>query len=127
MSLLEKLNLGWGARLPVVLQTEASECGLAEGLVRKCIKAHQDRCVFAQKTSGTAGGIQPGHQLRRARHDVGQGPRRVNTLPHFALNQGDLAIGRRCHDDAAPGLELREFLPCAEHGTLQLRALVGIT
>ena len=29
MSILEKLNLGWGRRLPLILQTEASECGLA--------------------------------------------------------------------------------------------------
>jgi ATP-binding cassette subfamily B protein RaxB len=29
MSILERLNLGWGSRLPMVLQTEASECGLA--------------------------------------------------------------------------------------------------
>src|SRR6266404_3778517 len=29
MSILERLNLGWGGRLPMVLQTEASECGLA--------------------------------------------------------------------------------------------------
>lgn len=29
MTLLERLNLGWGSRLPMVLQTEASECGLA--------------------------------------------------------------------------------------------------
>lgn len=29
MSVLERLNLGWGARLPMVLQTEAAECGLA--------------------------------------------------------------------------------------------------
>jgi ATP-binding cassette subfamily B protein RaxB len=28
-ALLEKLNFGWRARLPIVLQTEASECGLA--------------------------------------------------------------------------------------------------
>ena len=27
--LLDELNLGWGARLPLVLQTEAAECGLA--------------------------------------------------------------------------------------------------
>ena len=27
--LLDELNLGWGARLPMVLQTEAAECGLA--------------------------------------------------------------------------------------------------
>ena len=29
MSLLDRLNLGWASRPPVVLQTEASECGLA--------------------------------------------------------------------------------------------------
>ncbi len=29
MQLLDRLNLGWGSRMPVVLQTEASECGLA--------------------------------------------------------------------------------------------------
>jgi ATP-binding cassette, subfamily B, bacterial CvaB/MchF/RaxB len=29
MNILEKLNLGWRRRLPLVLQTEASECGLA--------------------------------------------------------------------------------------------------
>jgi ATP-binding cassette subfamily B protein RaxB len=29
MNLLEELNLGWGARLPMILQTEAAECGLA--------------------------------------------------------------------------------------------------
>src|SRR3954452_24567424 len=29
MSILERLNLGWGSRLPMILQTEASECGLA--------------------------------------------------------------------------------------------------
>ena len=29
MTLLDELNLGWGARLPLVLQTEAAECGLA--------------------------------------------------------------------------------------------------
>jgi ATP-binding cassette subfamily B protein RaxB len=29
MKLLDDLNLGWGVRLPVVLQTEAAECGLA--------------------------------------------------------------------------------------------------
>ena len=29
MTLLDRLNLGWGSRLPMVLQTEASECGLA--------------------------------------------------------------------------------------------------
>ncbi|HEV7876682.1 peptidase domain-containing ABC transporter [Bradyrhizobium sp.] len=29
MNILERLNLGWGSRLPMVLQTEASECGLA--------------------------------------------------------------------------------------------------
>ncbi|MBK6975054.1 MAG: peptidase domain-containing ABC transporter [Sterolibacteriaceae bacterium] len=29
MNLLEELNLGWGTRLPMVLQTEAAECGLA--------------------------------------------------------------------------------------------------
>jgi ATP-binding cassette, subfamily B, bacterial CvaB/MchF/RaxB len=29
MSSLDALNLGWGARLPMVLQTEAAECGLA--------------------------------------------------------------------------------------------------
>lgn len=29
MNLLERLNLGWGPRLPMVLQTEAAECGLA--------------------------------------------------------------------------------------------------
>ena len=29
MKVLEQLNLGWGARLPMVLQTEAAECGLA--------------------------------------------------------------------------------------------------
>jgi ATP-binding cassette subfamily B protein RaxB len=29
MTLLEQLRLGWGARLPMVLQTEAAECGLA--------------------------------------------------------------------------------------------------
>ena len=29
MSIVERLNLGWGSRLPMVLQTEASECGLA--------------------------------------------------------------------------------------------------
>jgi ATP-binding cassette, subfamily B, bacterial CvaB/MchF/RaxB len=29
MKLLEELNVGWGVRLPLVLQTEAAECGLA--------------------------------------------------------------------------------------------------
>lgn len=29
MTLLDRLNLGWGSRLPMVLQSEASECGLA--------------------------------------------------------------------------------------------------
>ena len=29
MSLLDRLQLGWGTRIPVILQTEASECGLA--------------------------------------------------------------------------------------------------
>src|SRR5215510_9977373 len=29
MSVLERLNLGFGRRLPMILQTEASECGLA--------------------------------------------------------------------------------------------------
>jgi ATP-binding cassette subfamily B protein RaxB len=29
MSLLGELNLGWGPRLPMILQTEAAECGLA--------------------------------------------------------------------------------------------------
>ena len=29
MKLLDDLNLGWGRRLPLVLQTEAAECGLA--------------------------------------------------------------------------------------------------
>src|SRR3954462_2648714 len=29
MSILERLNLGWTSRLPMVLQSEASECGLA--------------------------------------------------------------------------------------------------
>jgi len=29
MSLLDKLQIGWGARLPLTLQTEAAECGLA--------------------------------------------------------------------------------------------------
>jgi ATP-binding cassette, subfamily B, bacterial CvaB/MchF/RaxB len=29
MALLDRLQLGWGTRIPVVLQTEASECGLA--------------------------------------------------------------------------------------------------
>jgi len=29
MSLLNRLSFGWGARLPVLLQTEATECGLA--------------------------------------------------------------------------------------------------
>lgn len=29
MNVLERLNLGWGPRLPMVLQTEAAECGLA--------------------------------------------------------------------------------------------------
>lgn len=29
MKLLEELNVGWGLRLPLVLQTEAAECGLA--------------------------------------------------------------------------------------------------
>src|SRR3954452_14990289 len=29
MSILERLTRGWGSRLPMVLQTEASECGLA--------------------------------------------------------------------------------------------------
>src|SRR5262247_3933340 len=29
MKLLDELNLSWGARLPIVLQTEAAECGLA--------------------------------------------------------------------------------------------------
>jgi ATP-binding cassette, subfamily B, bacterial CvaB/MchF/RaxB len=29
MQLLDRLQLGWGSRLPIVLQTEASECGLA--------------------------------------------------------------------------------------------------
>ena len=29
MSALENLNLGWGGALPMVLQTEAAECGLA--------------------------------------------------------------------------------------------------
>lgn len=29
MPLLDRLNLGWGSRIPLVLQTEASECGLA--------------------------------------------------------------------------------------------------
>src|SRR5215510_11734497 len=29
MNLLDGLNLGWRAKLPLVLQTEAAECGLA--------------------------------------------------------------------------------------------------
>jgi ATP-binding cassette subfamily B protein RaxB len=29
MSVVERLNLGWGRRAPMILQTEASECGLA--------------------------------------------------------------------------------------------------
>ena len=29
MALLDRLQLGWGSRIPVMLQTEASECGLA--------------------------------------------------------------------------------------------------
>src|SRR5258706_1646902 len=29
MNLLDRLDLGWGARLPLTLQTEAAECGLA--------------------------------------------------------------------------------------------------
>jgi ATP-binding cassette, subfamily B, bacterial CvaB/MchF/RaxB len=29
MSLLDRLQLSWGSRIPVILQTEASECGLA--------------------------------------------------------------------------------------------------
>src|SRR5947209_3552239 len=29
MTLVERLNLGWNSRSPLVLQTEASECGLA--------------------------------------------------------------------------------------------------
>jgi ATP-binding cassette subfamily B protein RaxB len=29
MKLLDEFNVGWGARLPIVLQTEAAECGLA--------------------------------------------------------------------------------------------------
>ena len=29
MALLDRLQLGWGSRIPVILQTEASECGLA--------------------------------------------------------------------------------------------------
>jgi len=29
MPLLDRLQLGWGSRMPVILQTEASECGLA--------------------------------------------------------------------------------------------------
>lgn len=29
MNLLDDLNLGWGTRLPMILQTEAAECGLA--------------------------------------------------------------------------------------------------
>lgn len=29
VTILEKLHFGWGARLPLVLQTEAAECGLA--------------------------------------------------------------------------------------------------
>src|SRR5213592_4826591 len=29
MNLSDRLNLGWGRQLPMVLQTEASECGLA--------------------------------------------------------------------------------------------------
>jgi ATP-binding cassette, subfamily B, bacterial CvaB/MchF/RaxB len=29
MNVLQNLNLGWSKRVPLVLQTEASECGLA--------------------------------------------------------------------------------------------------
>ena len=29
MNLLDRLAFGWGARLPMSLQTEAAECGLA--------------------------------------------------------------------------------------------------
>ncbi|MEQ1560760.1 MAG: peptidase domain-containing ABC transporter [Methyloglobulus sp.] len=29
MKIMERLNLGWGKRLPMILQTEAAECGLA--------------------------------------------------------------------------------------------------
>jgi ATP-binding cassette, subfamily B, bacterial CvaB/MchF/RaxB len=29
MNAVERLNLGWGRRAPMILQTEASECGLA--------------------------------------------------------------------------------------------------
>ena len=29
MKILERLNIGWGAKLPAIMQTEASECGLA--------------------------------------------------------------------------------------------------
>jgi ATP-binding cassette subfamily B protein RaxB len=29
MNVLDRLNLGWGRQLPMVLQSEASECGLA--------------------------------------------------------------------------------------------------
>jgi ATP-binding cassette subfamily B protein RaxB len=49
MSVLENLNLGWSKRVPLVLQTEASECGLAS------------LCMIAQYY-GYAGGLS---ELRR--------------------------------------------------------------
>ncbi|WP_228535661.1 peptidase domain-containing ABC transporter [Noviherbaspirillum malthae] len=46
MNLLDQLHLGWGTRLPMVLQTEAAECGLA--CLAMIAAYHGSNCTLAE-------------------------------------------------------------------------------
>ena len=59
MTLFERLDLGWGPRLPLILQTEAAECGLACLAMIVCYHGHQSdltelRRRFAMSLKGSS-------------------------------------------------------------------------
>jgi ATP-binding cassette subfamily B protein RaxB len=52
MTILDDLNLGWGRRLPVILQTEAAECGLACLAMVACHEGYQTDLASLRRRFG---------------------------------------------------------------------------